>query len=432
MDYAAGFAGAALGYIHDNTRGAIKGYILGKNLSKNTKNMAPIKRGKTKRRGPSIKQQLVALKQRAAERARSKPLRVSKPRKLINPPPGNLNYRNLVTNASGVRMGSNTAVQLKRKKTEEVTKSFQRKVRKALVEYRAHGNYKKIHYARITPPTDDVQVNEDFGLFFNPLRLLEATSVLFDGATPVEIPIESSNTFDSAPTCKLHVIDSYATFVFKNMSQRTYHLVIRENKPKSRTTTTNTAYQDWRRGLIQENAVGQNPQNNTPETLFMTPRICPQFNEHWSTNETKITLGPGEQFLWKLQGPNETIIDFAKLLQRTTDATGPGYLNSLKPFCRNVLVTAMLDLVQDSSGKTGRYASDLATFTGGIAVEYVEHFKLECPEEVGAVEPLIANPVNLNRRRFVNVTKVFSSAQVGALNDIVEDNPQAPVANPIS
>lgn len=129
--------------------------------------------------------------------------------------------------------------------------------------------------------------------------------VLFADKVPVEIPVWSDITFDEIMKTKLYVLDSWAQFTFKNMGQRTHSMIIRENKPRARTLTTQTAYQDWRRGLQELNTNGMNPQNNTPETLTANPKLVPQFNEFWKCEETQVTLGPGETFTWKLQGPSD-------------------------------------------------------------------------------------------------------------------------------
>lgn len=117
------------------------------------------------------------------------------------------------------------------------------------------------------------------------------------------------------------------------------------------------------------------------------------------------------------------------MTRRIVDAGGQS-LTTMKPFARNVTVTTMLDIVQDSSGKTGRYASNVPTFTGGIAVQYDEYFKLECPETVGLGTATTTGDNNLSYRKNVNVIKVFSSAQIGDINDVVEENPLEEIVNP--
>lgn len=432
MEYIGGIAGGTLGYIHGNVKGAIAGYNLGKKFSQKSNSMPPITPSKSNKRRSSIASSRSGGTIKKSRRGSAVSYTMSRRSSMLsNYTPSYAgssrsvgSFRSLKTNASKIVKRNKKSVNIKKYKTKLPSRKFRKAVRESLTD-KPKGNYKKIHFVRMSPPGDNAQATEDFGLFFEPVRYAEALQVLWNANTPVEIPIWTDILFAQIKNTKLRIKDSWVDMEFKNMSQRTYHMIIREHKPKSRTLLAGqNGYQDWKRGLLQMIADGKNPQSNTPETLDTIPELVPQYNEFWTNQKTHLTLQPGETYKFKIQGPNDYLLDFEKMFQRVVDGTVPS-ISNYKPFVRNLSVTYHLDMVLTSSGQAGHWNPGVVTFAGGIAVRYDEYFKLECPETIGLLTSTAGGPNPLVRIN-TNVIKVFSSAQSGTVQDVLEQNPIDP------
>lgn len=431
QDQLAGLAGAALGYIHRNTRGAIKGYYAGTKLSQYSRTgMSPLTpRSTPKKRKLSVSAG-TARRWIAGEFGKAKPKNGTGSGKSNY----NRNYRSLGSNAAAVRVRRKKGVSFKKKKAVVVTSKFKQKVHKALDE-EIKGRYLKITYFRIAPPTLlNTQTYLDDGLIYQPLHFADAADILFNRAAAVESPTTALLDWQNVAIRKDRIIDSWVTYELKNMSQRTYTVKFYQCKPKSTGPTNaapNDAFADWTVGLQTAVGAGTNPLSNTPSTLYSTPYDSPQFNQLWSAQCTTVLLSPGESHTFRVQGPNQYVLDYMKFWNKSI-VSGGDYLAPWGNFTRSCFFVAYPDLVTSSVASVGRYPSG-TTGGGGLIGEKKQYFKLACPASAGFQYPgTFAGSTNqqLNNKLPCKVIATFSQALSGTTEDVLEDQP-AVIINPL-
>ena len=419
----AGFAGGTLGYIHNNVPGAIKGYLLGKKLAQYSDSMAPIKR-KLSYQDPTPR----GWKRRATTSAVYRGLGKSihkgptyRPYRYRGGP-----YRSIGSNAAAVKNKRVKGVRHKKKKSLMITSKFKQKVHKALDE-EIKGKYLKVMYRRMTPPAlQNSQQTMDEAQIFMPLHFADAADVLFNRATATEIPTVAGLDWTNTYIRKDRILNSWVTYEAKNMSQRTYTLKMYVVKPKAKTPTNvapNDAFADWIVGLQVANAGGTNPLNNTPNTLYCIPQDSPQFDQFWKAECTTVVLQPGNSHTFFIQGPSDYVIDYSKYVNKSITG-GPEYMAAWGPFTRNVFFVAYADLVTSTLAGSGRFISGGAG-VGGIVFEKKEFFSMACPESAGFKYPIVVAGMQqqLDNKLPCKVISVFPMGEVGAVQDILEENP---------
>jgi len=416
-------SGATLGYIHDNVRGAIKGGIAGYNLSKNTrKDMAPIKR----KRADSI----------YAPTRRREPIKMGiVPGPRANSGGGGGSYRKVGSNASAVVTRTKKGVSAKKRKKVIVSKKFERKVKKALEKEDLQGKYLKVTYARMAPPPSQTSQSVlDFANVFAPVEYADAADVLFNDRTPVEVPIPANFNWDNFAIRKDIVINSSMQLEMKNMSQRTYTMKIYVAQPRGTPTdiAPNDAVADWASGLVIATSLGTNPVSNSQTTLYGAPTDSPQFNQFWKVQCETVVLQPGQSHTYKLQGPNDFVIDYNKLIMKNV-AAGTTWMIPYAKFTRNVFVVGYCDLVTSTLAGSGRFPSTGAG-VGGVVFEKRMFYRLKVPQSAGFQYPAGAFPPGttqqLDQKLPTKVIQFFPLGAVGTTEDVIEENPLS-VINPV-
>lgn len=431
MEIIGGLSGAALGYIHGNTRGAIKGYFAGRKLAQNSSNMPPIPRKRKSDSGGNP----------GTKRLKTTSANVRKPKSVIRFKVARKN-RPSVAYAMGGRSGNSNAAfvskrrgkaRIKKQKSVKISRQFKTAVRKAVSGTQPVGYYRKIYYEYYGKPGNDVQGNVvSTPVLFDPIRMAEAQAVLWGNMTPIKHPLQTDIVNPEQFQTKMKVLNSWATYDFKNVTQRTYHLKIFLCKPK-KLDNVNDPKTDWVQGMVHMNLAGCNPQNNTPDTMYMDPRPIPQFADNWTVETQKIVLGPGQNYRYVVQGPNDYVMNYAKMYDKV-GASIP--LNRYQRFARQVMFTYYPDLVMNIAGGGGHFAAKVAapgTSLPAIVTEVNEHFRLECPENVGTyfpTAPTAGSIWNDNLKRDVMVTKMFSDGGNLDIVDVVEENPITIITNP--
>lgn len=434
MDLLGTIAGGALGYIHGNTRGAIKGAYWGRKLAQNKYNMAPI----PKKRKTVTTDATYRSRPRGAVDPARKRNKVS--HKVFadakhNYGPGRSGYNNVYGNPSAVAVKRKKKVRNKKRKRLQITSLFKRKVNQALAGH-LYGSKLDVGYFRMTPLTvENSQKVLDLGILFNPVKMIHAADVLFNGATPVETPGIGDLKWQNTYIRKDFFTNSWFTMELKNLSQRTYTLKFYTCAPKIKipshmqNISTNNAVADWEVGLQLMNTGGTNPQNNVKETLYADPRDVPQFNTFWRAEMTTVILKPGESYTYFVQGPSQLEIDWSKYLTRGITGDTDVHYASYGPWSRACFVVYYPDLVTGTLANSGRYPSG-GVGSGGISVEVKTKFSLQCPESAGFVYPVsTAAGVNqqLNNKKPTKVIKIWSGGLSGTVQDILEENPLSAV-----
>lgn len=419
-------SGATLGYIHDNVRGAIRGGIAGYKLSKNSRtDMAPIPNKKRKTYHDTI---VVGTKK---DRYLDQTDRM--PRKRIDYR-GSSGYNKIGSNASAVLTKRKKGVSAKKRKKVIVSKKFERKVKKALEKEDLQGKYLKVTYARMPPPASATsQAVLDFANVFAPIEYADAADVLFNGRTPVEVPTFATVNWDNNYVRKDIIVNSSMQLEMKNMSQRTYTMKIYVAQPRQAPTDAapNDAVADWASGLIVANVQGTNPVGNAQTTLYSAPTDAPQFNQFWKVQCETVVIQPGQSHTYKLQGPNDFVLDYTKMQMKNVAAPANWLLPYAK-FTRNVFVVGYCDLVTSTLAGSGRFPSGGAG-VGGVVFEKRMFYKLKVPESAGFTYPAAFPPgttQQLDKKIPTKVIQFFPGGAVGTTEDVMEENPLS-VINPV-
>lgn len=441
QDQLAGLAGAALGYIHGNTRGAIKGYYAGTKLSQYSKTrMAPITPRRTPKKRKLSLSRRVSVSTNASSRRRSSVSSKGSGKSQSSYGDGPSmsrhygDYRSISSNASAIRVRHKKGITKKKAKSVVVTKKFKQRVHKALDE-EIKGKYLKVTYFRIPPVSAaDQQTLYDDTQSFMPLHFADAADILFNRAAAIEIPTVATLDWNNIAIRKDRILDSWVSYEVKNMSQRTYTLKMYTCKPRVKSSTNsapNDAAADWTVGLQTAIGAGTNPAGNTPNTLYSVPFDSPQFNQLWKAEVSTVVLAPGQCHTFRVQGPSEYTLDYMKYWNKSI-VSGPDYLSPWGSFTRNVFFVAHADLVTSTMAGAGRFVSAGAGI-GGMVVEKKHFFSLACPASAGFQYPgafAAGTSQQLTNKLPCKVIKIFGSGTVGAVQDILEENPLA-VVDPV-
>lgn len=308
----------------------------------------------------------------------------------------------------------------KKRKGAKVSNKFKKKVRASLDDHLT-GKYLKVHYNTFPAPGSFAQQSPNYGNLFTPIRLMEAAGVLFNKDVPVEFPVQADINWTNTYIRKDFILNSWASFEVKNMSQRTYTITMYNCAPRTK-AATDDAFNTWANGVITAFGGMTNPLNNGTTTLFNDPRQDPSFNHMWKAEVTKIVLEPGQSHLFTVQGPSQMAVDWTKYIDRVAA------VQTIRPiglFSRSVFFTYYEDLVVTSGGQCGRIGST-GVGTGGLAVEYKEMFKMQCPISAGFTYPAVVVPgatQQLDNKLPTRVIRIFPPVPTGTVQDVMEDNP---------
>lgn len=438
-DYAGPVAGATLGYIMGNTRGAIAGYKLARNFVKRmpaTRRHSiagPYPTPSRSRRGSTMSVSSVGsnpfARRGSVASSSSTARRMSLGTRSTVSVAGSTSasgYRGVRGNAAAVKKKRTKGVSWQRRKRVKVTRKFKKKVKEAMMEEHLQGTYLKVTYNRILAPGNfDQQAAVDMGVSFGNLQYNNAADVLFNGRTPAEFVGPLSNEWENPLIRKDIILNSWVSYELKNMSQRTWTVKGYVCKPKSVTTdeSPNGALGDWTSGMVVEAGNGINPSSNTPNTLYSDPRDCAQFNQFWKCELTTIVLEPGQSHTMFVQGPNDFVLDYKKLYAKH-HLSSTGVWQLFGKYSRHVFFVGYCDLVTSESASAGRYPST-GVGSGGIVVERKEMYRLKCPESAGFkfAGTGVGTSQQLDMKKPTKIIKIFGSAIVGAVQDVLEENP---------
>lgn len=223
-----------------------------------------------------------------------------------------------------------------------------------------------------------------------------------------------SNSGPIATALKLDIVNSYAKYTLKNTGQRALRVQFFNCTPKIKFPGT-TALSDLRNAVRAECAVtsagapsatprlalftteiSSNSNPGPPHAVLQHPAFDPKdssaFRSRWNYQMMDILIQPGETCVHNVQGPRNTVIDYAKIIQNVNgNSIIPPFVKgyNVSTFCR-----IMNDLVTDTtSNLSGHLSTAEAAGTIGIiavnplAVEVKTFMHLKCPEQAGFIAP---------------------------------------------
>lgn len=382
-----------------------------------------------------------------------------------------------------VVVGSSRAVVVKkklktgrRKKVIKVSKELREKINKVVEGGKVRGTYQAVMYGTLMLPTANQQRPQVLGdpltlagVFssFSALEFLHCASVLWAGKadsaalrtvttnsigvtdiTGTDVNLPSGSVSSRACTAKFTVIDSFERYYMKNMSDRTVEIemyictpkkAIFENQLSTNTAGVNLSAQpsassnfleQWTNGCFAANKGGKNLNNITPQQLYTTPNMYAGFNSVFTTEKIYIKLEPGQDYVYKLQGPKMLDLDFSKFYDPPYAST-EAVIVSVRKFSRCVGFNVKQDLVAQGaagSATAGRYIIATDSSPNVISVERLVNCSLSCPESVGMRVDGVALAATANvqlqntNKRPVFFHTTYTTAGVGQIRRVDEQN----------
>jgi len=474
-EFAYGIAGGALGFIHNDFRGAVNGYKTGTALYRTRRrlnNMPPVSRSRS--RGRTSQRQVLRplLYSTSGSRASSQSVyslkrartgssgsgsyrifdRTMRPARSVsfgrsasgsNQSSTSRNIKN--ENGSSVRAPSatkKTSVK-KNKRHIKVSPVFAKKVKEVLENKELKGVFSERQFGAFAQQnnggqsvnSDNLVPNSD-GYLFDPNRILDAASVLWNGKTPAVSHALTSSSF-SQQNFKVNVVDSYSDFTFKNNTKHTwtfnmYELLARSNREQA-VIGSPTAY--WA-GCIQadrNNGLSLNGNNyyaGFGTYLNTTIGAKPGMTQSWSTvfksTHNVVVIEPGQTYNHRVQGPKDTMYDFSKFYVRDV------FNNLAAGKTMALMVVAYPDITSTNTGSgggVGRYPHGDFNIGDFICVERYDHYTLSVPEQAGftfggSTSPGVVQP--LNHRKKVYCHNIYNNGLTPASGNerrIDETNP---------
>lgn len=367
-------------------------------------------------------------------------------------------------------------VSFKKKKKVKVSRQFREKVNQALEPGRLHGTYIEIGN-NLANDLDfqplafgNKQVLYNLGqtcndqFLFNPMRILDACSVLWNNKTASE-----NAKYAGAPTYTLpngsfdphtfnvKLVNSWAEFVIKNNSQRTWIIQLYTYSPKvnsqyftNGTQSNGDAKAQWFNAMFDEaNTPGTSTVNKpvnvsgaTPNTLYAEPGMCRLLCTKWKFEKTDVVLAPGQTYDYRVQGPSNLQMDFQKYWNINAATGNQEFWDIQKSCTRGVFFTARLDVTNGgptnaANGLAGRWADNVGNTGHGLKTEYRYYYKFDCAEQVAgsvfssgvaANTPFTLSSTNTQRRDCYYL-KHWNEAGNTAF-DRVEELTDTVIANP--
>lgn len=349
----------------------------------------------------------------------------------------------------GKRSGKKIASKSKGNKSVKVPAKLRKQVKQVLTNNSPRGYYQERFYFKYTPLSDQ-QTNYDLGKgyltgqnasasgvhhFFDPCRVLDAASVLFNWKTLVaQKGLTDTNSFPTR-TIQINVVRQWVQMEFKNLTARrmTCKLYTWELKNDAREDATLGGvgqFSDaWTNAFLAEadatfNDGRLNIAGATPNTIGATPQLSPRMKRQFNMEEKIIDLEAGKTYYHTIQGPRK-LYDFAKFWERGV------FVNDIKGVkgCCLVMIPDTVTHDTGGAGQTNRSTAIAAADPYGICVETIYNYVIQMPEQAGFVltTTTLNTPVPLRQRRdHPYVIKKWNDIQptTGGEVEIDDENPQ--------
>lgn len=333
------------------------------------------------------------------------------------------------TRTPNVRTFGKKGVVFKKKPRVKVSKALRLKVNKVIDGEEPVGTFYTITHDLITRPNDNEQDlvavgNRSLaapGLFFDPLSVLHAASVLWNGKAWQPTYLWNSSLMFDSQNSSIIVEDSYAMLEFKNNTQRTMSISLYCCAPKTLDTTEPNAF--WAQCLTREVAAGINLGPATTQSLGQTPYMCKEFMNSFRVETTSIVLEPGQTINHKVQGPQEKLYTYEKF-------GGGALLKNRQKFTRSLFAVIKDDLIMDNSNHIGRArGSTVLTAKDWCGYECKTYYKLRMPKKAGfknGAAFLVNSPIELTLRHNVKFAKTWGMDAFNGLEArrVDEENPR--------
>jgi len=436
MEYVGGVSGAALGYIHDNSRGAFIGWNYGYNRGKLLNNKLPKKKtmapvGNNKRRKASSTLAGTPAKRRLSISSSS-----SRRSSLLSTGHARLRSTRFVGSGAGVVQVKGRAKKRKMKKAVSVSKKLREKIKKVISGNDIQGMTQEISYGcmRLLGISDNKQIVYDITTsnaggenpFFSHIKVIDAASCLWNNKVQAETKALADIGNFTSKKLKVKVIDSSVTYNIKNNTQRKVNIRLLEVKPVSG-QVQGSPFASWIAALnFQAAGNGPNQSIIDVEQLYTNPGMLPDFRKLFNIHTVSIEIPAGGEYKHYIQGPKDKLFD----LQRAYN--GALFQNYHKE-CVWLMAILIPDLVTTDGGQYGRYyAGGTDEQDYGVAFETITRYKMNMPEMTGLVDqnPAAGTTVEFDQRQFSYAFKTYGLTPTGTIISVNDENPVQNVAAP--
>lgn len=367
MEYASGLSGAALGFIHGNTRGAIRGYRIGKQLYQNKYMAAPKRKRSTVASSSNKRRKPVGSRSKTTSSAAV----VGSSRAVV---------RKIGRKARGVV--------IKRKKVVRVTRAFRAKVAKATEAHKCYGYRQEIDYRLYTNPSSNTQ-NTSYSIggvapgMFSPLRVAHVAAVLFNGKTDTLVPTTGQAGDFPENAVKIDVKKQWVNYEMKNNTRRELTVKIFQIAPIGKNPTVNPQAL-WSQGLnldsqTKQEQDGTNLNSVGVSHVGLVPHANKMFRKQFKVFERTLIMEAGQTHKWTVQGPAMTY-DMTKYF--ASDSSAITELHGMTRWCLITYYPSMT--VQD--GLPGRFVDSndiLLNAQHGLTLESIQNFVIAAPSMSG-------------------------------------------------
>lgn len=326
-----------------------------------------------------------------------------------------------------------------KKKKIKVSVDFKKKVNAALEKNMIKGTYVETMYSfyALVDTNQGVATlgqSTSVGQFTlgDPVRILDAASVLWNSKTPILNKTATDIGNFSYEGFKCYVERCSTNYLIKNNTANTVTITLIDYSPKTIFGGVGFDFVgQWQNALalFGPPAAGTqsttlNPLNNLVTELGLRPSFTPSMTKQYSMDYTTIVLEPGKEYMHKVPLYNDKMLDFSKYDQNGT------FANQQK-FVKGTVMIYKSDLTCGADNKVGRYTDIVTPSPYQIIVEQTNNYNLRMPEQAGFVYPNVApvagQNIALYKRARAFAFKNFGLAQGLAQAVINDENPAVPV-----
>jgi len=438
-DFIGAASAATLGFIHGNTRGAIKALKAYRTYRKTR--MPPVTRQRGRSRTPKQKSKSPGsnygtppASQQFRSRSRSQSISSRRSSRSLARSISFADSSNVQQKAN--KKKGKSVHKEGYKKPVKVPKKLRKQVKQILTTKGPVGTFLDIKYFKITPEDSQVitmlgNTTENHPNLFDPCWIQYTASLLFNSATVTLNPVIGTGTYFSPRTLRVEVIKQSVTYRCLNNTARTLTLKFWDISPKSRNFGNGfNPLTFWENLFAQEAANAPTNPNVfaiSTKTLYAHPKLSAAFRNLYSLDETIVNLEAGKEYVHKLKGPNMKLYDFQKFWSGSSPTAG--VFDNQQKFVKHTMLCVYNDLGNTTLNTPGRFTDMVTATPYGLIVEQTTHTKICMPEQTGFTWPSptpTTGTQTLNRRQAVYAIQNWAGAQSGAVTKIEDENPQAP------
>jgi len=340
------------------------------------------------------------------------------------------------------KRGANISKPLKGAKKVKVPVKFAKQVNQVLTKKSPFGTVLESYMIKYQPSPLDTQANFNLGqgwdptnanttdagrlMFFDPCRIIDAASVLFNGKTFSGTKSLSNSGLFSGSTLQVEVLNQNVGFEIKNNTARrmTIKLWTWKLKDKMRLTADFTGY--WKAACNEENTAARLGKINcygiSPNMIGGSPMLSPRMRETFTMEEKIIHLEAGKQTYHQING-FRGVYDFSKFWDGAT-------FNNYNKNVMGVCMGFYPDLITTTgiTGNASRTTDIDSSDPWGIAVETRCRYTIRMPEQTGFVLPATytAGSKKLDfRREHPYAVRHVAGTGTGSVALINDENPES-------